>query len=152
VCTGNTCRSAMAEALARRALEELFPERRDIEFASGGLAALPGAEATPESVAALREKGVVLEGHRASLVTPGDIEQAALVLTMTSAHREALLREVPEAAGKIFTLAEYAGSGSDIADPLGRGMEAYRTVAEELQSLVCEALRRFVAEGEQDAG
>jgi protein-tyrosine-phosphatase len=144
VCTGNTCRSAMAQALARRALEELFPDREDIEFISAGLAALPGGGASPQAVSVLKERGIDLSSHRSRQITPGDIEEASLVLTMTVFHRDSLRRAVPEAAEKIYTLAEYAGSGGDIPDPFGLSEETYRIVAGELNALIRDALRKFL--------
>lgn len=144
VCTGNTCRSAMAEALARRALEELFPERKDIEFASAGIAALPDMEASPQAVNVLRERDIDLTNHKASQVEPKDIVEAHLVLTMTAAHRDNLLRIAPDAADKIYTLAEYAGSGGNIHDPFGLNEETYRIVAGELNALIRDTLRKFL--------
>ncbi|SFQ98177.1 low molecular weight protein arginine phosphatase [Desulfoscipio geothermicus] len=144
VCTGNTCRSAMAEALARLALEELFPERDDIEFVSAGLAALPDSEASPQAVSVLKERGIDLSGHRSTQISPEDIEEASLVLTMTTFHRDNLRRAAPEAAEKIYTLAEYAGSGGDIPDPFGLSEETYRIVAGELNALVRDALHKFL--------
>ncbi|WP_027364401.1 low molecular weight protein arginine phosphatase [Desulfotruncus alcoholivorax] len=143
ICTGNTCRSAMAEALARKALAELYPGRDDIEFKSAGIAALPGDGASYRAIAVMEERGIDLTGHRSSLVSPGDVEEADLVLTMTAAHRDMLLRMAPAASDKIYTLAEYAGTGGDIPDPFGLGEEAYRIAAGELNALIRDALRKF---------
>ncbi|KAF1086008.1 Low molecular weight protein-tyrosine-phosphatase YwlE [Sporotomaculum syntrophicum] len=144
VCTGNTCRSPMAEELARRALTELYPEYRDIEFASAGLAALSNGGASCQAVCVLKEMGLDLSRHKSARVGPEDIESAVLVLTMTRAHRDHLKRLMPGDANKIFTLAEYAGSGKDIPDPFGAGLAVYRSVAEELDKLSRAMLRRFI--------
>lgn len=144
VCTGNTCRSAMAGALARRALDELYPDRVDVDIKSAGIAALPGTGASSHAVAVLGEMGIDLAGHRSSQIEPEDVEKAALVLTMTAAHRDMLCRVAPEAAGKIHTLAEYAGAGGDIPDPYGLDEQHYRFTATRLDHLVRRALHRFL--------
>ncbi|WP_449241655.1 low molecular weight protein arginine phosphatase [Desulfoscipio gibsoniae] len=144
VCTGNTCRSPMAEALARRALAELFPERRDIELASAGIVALSDGDASYQAVNVLKEMGIDLSGHKSSQINPEDIERAELVLTMTRAHRDNLKRLVPGAVNKIYTLAEYVGCGGDIPDPFGAGEEFYRTVAGELDNLSRAMLRKLL--------
>ncbi len=146
VCTGNTCRSPMAEELARRALTELYPEYQDIEFGSAGLAVLSNGGASYQAVCVLNEKGLDLTRHKSARVGPEDIESAVLVLTMTRAHRDHLKLLMPGDANKIFTLAEYAGSGKDIPDPFGASLAAYRSVAGELDKLSRAMLRRFIQE------
>lgn len=143
VCTGNTCRSPMAEALARRALAELFPGREDIEFASAGIAALPGGAAAHQAINIMKEMGIDLTGHKSAQLGPEDIEQADLVLTMTRTHRDNLKQLMPGAADKIYTLSEYAGSGNDIPDPFGSSEEFYRLVAGELDNLSRAMLRKL---------
>lgn len=148
VCTGNTCRSAMAAALARRAMAELLPEdpAMAIEIGSAGLAAVPGDGASPGAARALLDKGLDLGDHRATPLHPQHLEEADLVLAMTAAHRDMLCRLSPGCAGKTFTLAEYAGAGGDVPDPFGQPDEAYRRVADRLEQLVGVALRRFLQE------
>lgn len=130
----------MAEALARRALAELFPDRKDIEFASAGIVTLSDGDASYQAINVLKEMGIDLSRHKTSQIDPEDIEQADLVLTMTRTHRDNLKRLMPDAADKIFTLAEYAGSGNDIPDPFGSSEEFYRIVAGELDNLVRKML------------
>ncbi len=144
VCTGNTCRSPMAEALARRALAELYPDHQYVEFASAGIAALSNGGASYQAISVLKMMGLDLSKHKSAQVSPEDIEQAELVLTMTHAHRDNLKRLVPGAANKIFTLSEYAGSDDDIPDPFGSSIEFYRMVAVELDNLSRTILRRFI--------
>ncbi|MFZ5586811.1 MAG: low molecular weight protein arginine phosphatase [Thermodesulfobacteriota bacterium] len=167
VCTGNTCRSSMAAAIASHLKEE---RRLDIPVASAGLAAWEGAPATPEAIQAVAEMGIDLRDHRARQVTADLVAGADLVLTMTGAHRERLRELYPEAGAKIFTLKEYvrdrqaalpAGEGrvedgtgnaagrpagahdDDIPDPIGRPLAVYQDTARQLADLVGQALEKF---------
>lgn len=143
VCTGNTCRSVMAAALAQRILAGMPLEGVQVEIASSGLAAMPGDSASAGAVTVMREKGIDLSGHRSSLLTRQDVEDADLVLTMTSGHREVLCRIVPSCKDKIHTLAQYAGTFGDVPDPFGQSDHVYRRVAVTLEELVISALQRF---------
>lgn len=145
VCTGNTCRSSMAEALAKNILKNTDGGNLEIEIASAGTMAFPGAPAAENAVKVLSDMGIDLKGHAASLLTPEDVRGADLVLTMTAAHREQVRAMAPECEDKIFTLAEYAGSGDDIPDPFGASEEIYRQCASEIQKLVKQALERFLS-------
>lgn len=145
VCSGNTCRSPMA---ARLLASRLGPGP---EVVSAGIAAAPGAAASPFALQAMAEREFDLGGHRARPLTRDLVEQAGLVLTMTRAHRRAVVDLVPAAADRTFTLREYAGcpvspprgEDLDIADPLGHGVEAYRAVAGEFDRLAEKVARRL---------
>jgi protein-tyrosine phosphatase len=146
VCSGNTCRSPMAERLLAARARALG---LDLVVSSAGLSALEGEPATPEARAALRRRQLDAEGHRARRLTEELVREADLVLTMTSAHKQGLLARFPEAAGKVFTLGEFAEgpAGGDVEDPYGRGEEAYEQCAARLERLVEQAVQRLAAEG-----
>ena len=145
VCTGNTCRSVMAAALAQKLLAGMTLEGVQVEIASSGLAAMPGDSASEGAVTVMREKGTDLSGHRASLLNRQDVEDADLVLTMTSDHREALCRLMPSCTDQIHTLTRYAGVFGDVPDPFGQSDHVYRRVAAALEELVASAMQRFLA-------
>jgi len=108
VCSGNTCRSPMAETLLRSMLEaRLGRLPSGLEVTSGGVSAVPGASPTVQAVMVMAERGLDLSTHKARQVTADMVRQADLVLTMTRSHREALLKLAPEAAGRVFVLNEY---------------------------------------------
>ena len=143
VCTGNTCRSSMAEGIARQLAAE---KGLDVEVASAGVFALPGAPATEEAVEALQEVDIDISGHRARLLTREMVAEADLVLTMTAAHRRMVREMAPEDSDKIFTLAEYVGAGGDVPDPLGQPLAVYREYVERLRGLIGPALERWQRE------
>ncbi|AEG16920.1 protein tyrosine phosphatase [Desulfofundulus kuznetsovii DSM 6115] len=145
VCTGNTCRSSMAEALARDMLARKGLQG-EVEVVSAGIAALPGSEASPQAVAVMEEMGLDLKSHRATLLTRRDVEEADLVLTMTQSHKKLIQEQLPDQEEKIFTLAEYAGRGGDVPDPFGGPVDVYRQCAGELRYLISLALDRLAAE------
>jgi protein-tyrosine-phosphatase len=145
VCSGNTCRSPMAEALAREISRREYGEA--VHVSSAGVFALPGAPATPEAVEALLAAGIDLQGHRAALLSTALVEEADLVLTMTAVHRRQVLQLMPNAAHKVHVLADYAGWGGDLEDPIGRPPAVYRECASRLRTLVTAALARFARTG-----
>jgi len=144
VCTGNTCRSSMAEVIARQVLAGQRREK-EIETSSAGLAAWTGAPASKEAVAVMQEMGSDLSKHRAKLLTREMIKQADLILTMTRTHRVQVCEMVPEAAKKTFTLAAYAKvkGDEDIIDPLGYSINVYRNCAAVLKDLIAQAFKKL---------
>ncbi|MCI5836558.1 MAG: low molecular weight protein arginine phosphatase [Veillonellaceae bacterium] len=129
ICTGNTCRSPMAEALLRQMAAE---READVVVLSAGLAAFPGDPATVQAQQAVAELGADLREHRSRRVALPHLAAADVVVTMTEAHRAALREWAPEYAEKVYTLAEWSGRGEDIADPFGKDEAAYRKTASEI--------------------
>ena len=105
VCTGNVCRSPVAEAILRSALDHRFGALAP-SVASAGIAGWEGSAASPGSVTAAAELGLDLSNHRARRLAAGHVRDARLVLAMASEHRELVERLVPDAADRTFTLKE----------------------------------------------
>jgi protein-tyrosine phosphatase len=104
VCTGNICRSPMAEGFLRRELERRAIEGIRVE--SSGLSGWEGSAPTPEAVEALAEYGLDISVHKARRLTRDMVERADLVVAMSSEHREGVARLVPSAASRTFTIKE----------------------------------------------
>jgi len=145
VCTGNTCRSPLAEAIARRSLASRGWS--DVEVRSAGVAAVNGAPASDLAKRAARRHGLDLAPHRSSQVTPELLAWADLVLTMSPGH----LARVADAgaAGKAALLTAFAagddpaGALSAVPDPFGGSDEEYETTFTLLEELVERTLLRL---------
>jgi protein-tyrosine phosphatase len=140
VCTGNTCRSPLAAALARVevarrlgcAVEELEP-RHGVSIVSAGVFAPPGREASAEARAEAARRGADLGDHRTQPVSAEKVREADAVFCMTRAQKESVLSLVPEASEKVLLLDP---EGREIEDPLGGGPEAYAASADRIESAV----------------
>lgn len=138
VCTGNTCRSPLAEALWR-GLEARIPA------VSCGVGAWPGSPAAEAAQAVAEEYGVSLKDHRAQRVT--DIREPVWrVFTMTEAQARSVVSMRPDWAGKVERITEAAGETGDIPDPLGASVPVYRGLAERLIALERRILDRYRSE------
>ena len=140
VCTGNTCRSPMAAALMAR---EVRQRGMDVETASAGLSAQPGERATDHAARAMAARGLDIAGQPAKQITPEQVGQAGLVLTMTERHADALRERLPKYADRIFSLGEYAETHEDVDDPYGGDAARYERTARQLERMVAAAADRL---------
>jgi protein-tyrosine-phosphatase len=145
VCTGNICRSPLAEAIMRQELAGLG--RDDITVTSAGTGAWDGAPASEGAYLVGLEHGLDLSAHRARLLTRELVESAGVILTMARHHRA----RVPELGGegRTFVLGEYAGRTgpqAEVSDPFGGDLDVYRETHTELEALVRAAVKRLAAE------
>ncbi|AZB40913.1 low molecular weight protein arginine phosphatase [Bacillus sp. FJAT-42376] len=133
VCTGNTCRSPMAEALLQ------FMKRSDqTKVKSAGVFAMDGSDASPYAKDVLLEKGIAFN-HRSSLLNGEKVDWATHILTMTESHKQLMLERFPEAKEKIWTLSEYVHGLSekrDVLDPYGGPAEIYRATRDDLEGML----------------
>lgn len=142
VCTGNTCRSPMAEALARREIERR--DWRHVAVRSAGVSAEPGGAASGAAVRAVGALGLDLAGHRATALDRELIEWADIVLAMSPAH----LIVIDEMGGghKAALLGDFASghdNGQSVSDPYGADDAAYRATLRQLELLVRQSLDRL---------
>jgi protein-tyrosine-phosphatase len=150
VCTGNICRSPLAEALLKRALHERAVEEVTVE--SAGTGAWDGAPASEGAYLVALERGLDLSGHRARLLTREIVEDAAMILTMARHHR-ARVHELG-GEGRVHVLGEYVGKTgeeAEVGDPFGGDLEVYRDTCAELEALIATVADRLAAEaGRED--
>jgi protein-tyrosine phosphatase len=143
VCSGNTCRSPMAEAIARQVLAEqrhTAPdelERKGISILSAGTSAMSGSRATPQAVEAMRGMGADLSRHRSRPLSVELIHQADVIYTMSRSHAASVTALAPSAADKVVSL----DSTGDIDDPIGGDVALYQALASQLRTLIEHRLR-----------
>ena len=140
----------MAESIFNSLLEEhgLAAEFRG---ASAGTAAAPGSPAAQHAVETMAADGLNLEDHQSTPVTEEIVAEAALILTMTQGHKSEMIRRFPEAAGRVYTLGEYAGEpfGADweVADPIGGDRQVYEACSRDLCSALVQVVDRLKKDG-----
>jgi len=133
VCTGNVCRSPMAEGLLRHMLRG----RNDVQVASAGLAALDSMRATDLAIDVMAELGMDISSHVSQSMSADLVRQADFIFVMTHQHQDTLQTLFPSAAEKTFLVREFeesiAGENKDIADPIGQPLEVYRRTRDQIR-------------------
>ena len=147
VCTGNTCRSAMAEAWLRHLCER---DGLDWTVRSAGLDAYPGDEASLHAREVIRAAGGDLSHHAARRFTAYLADEADLIVAMTNAHLQRIRMLVPEAASKSCLLMHFSKlqPESDVPDPFGGAADTYRHCFETMREAI-ENLKNSLAENKQ---
>jgi protein-tyrosine phosphatase len=135
VCTGNTCRSPMAELLMRARLAECLGcsiddlEQHGVVVMSAGIAAAPGCPPSSEAVQVMKEQGLDLTRHEAQPLTDQLVRHADLILTMTQSHLQSIVERWPSAADRTRVVMP---NRADVCDPIGQPIGAYRHCAEQI--------------------
>ena len=138
ICTGNICRSPMAEYLLRHHLgSKTFWQVR-----SAGLAAMDGWPASQPAIDVLSECGVDLTSHRSHRVTKERIDPATLIMVMTTSHALELKQRFPEARDRIHLLKSFdpSGRGGEIQDPIGGDIRTYRRIRDEIDAALLDLI------------
>lgn len=147
VCTGNTCRSPMAEGALMVLLEKERPGQ--YEVFSAGTSAATGHPATMYAIEAARTWDCDITGHSSQPLTAELIEGADLVFAMTENHHAEILRICPKAAARTYLLKSYpdlSSKGAGVADPIGRPLEKYNHVFLEIGEYLGKHLPLIVKE------
>lgn len=143
VCTGNTCRSPMAEALLKHKVQSANLADR-IQVLSAGTFAGGGA-ASYNAGQVMRTHGLSLDEHTPRQLSPALIQAVDLILTMTESHKRAVLSMAPEAEGKTFTLSEFAGQTGDILDPFGGSKALYASCARQIMTILDKSWGKIIS-------
>ena len=146
VCTGNTCRSPMAEAFFNLIARENGLPMRGI---SAGLS-VSADEVSKYAIKTAAKYGVDLSNHRPRPLTPDLIDEVNLILAMTSRHKREIDERFPSAQAKSWTLLSFIGERGDIDDPFGGSLEEYRECAQRLWEAVNRVIAHLAPEGEDD--
>lgn len=135
VCTGNTCRSPMAEGLLReKGLENI------LAFSAGIFADGSAASANASSV--MKERGIDISKHCSTQISLELVNGASLILAMTQSHKMMILSMFPQMQNKVFTLGEWSGAYEDVQDPYGGTEEEYRSCCRQLEELIERGIRK----------
>ncbi len=139
VCTGNSCRSVMAEGLLKKYLSDKNDKK--IKVSSCGTLGFTGNPPTINTIDVLKAVGVDMTTHKSSALTKDLINASDLILAMEPIHKEEVLRLAPQADGKVYLLKEYVkkkGEREDflIPDPIGRPLEVYERILSEIKGAV----------------
>lgn len=135
LCTGNTCRSPMAEGFFRALGGE---EKTGLSADSAGLYTSDGLPASENAVTAAGELGADISAHRSKVLTPELAREAKYLVCMTGSQYDNLCAALPDCADKVFTLAP-----GDISDPFGGDLETYRRAASEIKAAVESIIGRL---------
>src|SRR6202453_83841 len=147
ICTGNICRSPMAEGIFRH----IMKGRRDIQVMSAGIGAMDGQAPSPYAVQAVRELGIDISRQRSRQLTPELVQEADFIFGMTHSHVDTIFLLYPQAAEKTFLLREFDDTldifEKDISDPIGGSYDVYAYCRDQIEQGIA-TLMRFINQGE----
>jgi protein-tyrosine-phosphatase len=146
VCTGNTCRSPMAAALLKHALDAQPAPLNQYQVVSAGTAAFGGDTASENTLAVLKRHGLNGSQHRSRSVSPQLVEQARWIIGMTESHLDVLRSRFPEASDRMLLFRQFLAN-QEIPDPFGQDFNAYLECRDAMVEAIPSLIQHFVEEG-----
>lgn len=144
VCTGNSCRSPMAEGFLKKELKQ----EDGFEIVSAGTSAMEGLSPTQPAIDVMKEEAIDISAYRSKPFSKDLIESSGLILAMANMHREFILNIMPEVRNKIYLYKEFAGGeNQDIEDPIGKPLAVYKNVKEEIKKSTEGIVNKIKEEG-----
>lgn len=144
VCTGNTCRSAMAEGIFKNIVKD-NDSLKDLEILSAGTGVFISSGAADKAIKTVEDMNIDIREHKSRKITKDLIDKADLILTMTTSHKIQLISMNPEVSNKIYTLKEFACNNIDeIEDPYGCDLKTYKKCAEEINECLLKLKQKLL--------
>ncbi len=144
VCTGNSCRSVMAEGLFKRAIAG---RPKEYTVSSAGVAAYDGYPSTLETIRAMAAEGVDISGHQSRRLTRDMVERADKIYVMEKMHREMIVNFWPQSSGKVHLLTDFSedekNKGLDVPDPIRQSDEFYRQTLQMIDGCIRNIVEIF---------
>ncbi len=144
ICTGNTCRSAMAEGILNKIISDNGANDK-FTVVSAGISVFSPTKASDNAILALKDMGIDISSHISTQLTEEMINDADIILTMTASHKQIIKNVCDEITDKIYTLMGYAyGTDKDISDPYGMDLETYKKCAKEIYDALTTAYPKLL--------
>lgn len=150
VCTGNTCRSSMAQYLMAEMLKKNSIE--GINVASAGVAVFAPSSASENAIKAMKHEGINILSHFSRQIDEDIINDSDVILTMTKRHKQVLNQLFQNYSNKIFTLGEYVRLQKDIADPYGGSLATYFKCRDELKDMLELLITKLKTNNDEKSG